>query len=404
MDHRTRERDEEAKKRHEEEEEEAKKRHIQSLCDACREFQRNQGTQKLQTTKQSNNPQQSPISESTDTTISNAQQSTEDSSLQAQEFQGDQCTQKRQTTKQFNDSQQPREPHRPQMPHPSERVIITAPVIQRSRESSAVQTQEAQRDQCAPKLQTTKKPDEAHQPQTSESTSTTTPSTEREGRLGYEHMKKYPYIQRFTFDQQGSRLWVVRKVFSGPRRFIALEADVLGQPIPEPYQREICLACIQHPQCDRIDDFGLKALDMSRHGKKLAVKCDWSRMPTHHKPVPVGLQGLTGTSGSNWICGMEALKTEEILDFVVPILGDDTPPTIHVLAMQLAAERALNPPPPADDSKKATAVVTEKEIPLESKHQVQQRKKFPALRNLVAVGACLLPMFWWQRYKKSRQL
>ncbi|PYI15249.1 hypothetical protein BO99DRAFT_476472 [Aspergillus violaceofuscus CBS 115571] len=382
MDHRTRERDEEAKKRH-----------IQSLCDACcvrsldpwirstlchaddsflealvskaqmpheiesssdariyteeiikswaqrsredhtlqtQEFQRNQGTQKLQTTKQSNNPQQSPISESTDTTISNAQQSTEDSSLQAQEFQGDQCTQKRQTTKQFNDSQQPREPHRPQMPHPSERVIITAPVIQRSRESSAVQTQEAQRDQCAPKLQTTKKPDEAHQPQTSESTSTTTPtqqspkplkpestevkvtSTEREVRLGYEHMKKYPYIQRFTFDQQGSRLWVVRKVFSGPRRFIALEADVLGQLIPEPYQREICLACIQHPQCARIDDFGLKALDMSRDGKKLAVKCDWSRMPTHHKPVPVGLQGLTGTSGSNWICGMEALKTEEI--------------------------------------------------------------------------------------------
>ncbi|RAH44435.1 uncharacterized protein BO95DRAFT_172260 [Aspergillus brunneoviolaceus CBS 621.78] len=378
------------------------------------EFQGNQCTQKLQTTNKFNDPQQPQTSESTDTTAPGAQRSSEVSGCQARQLQGDQYTKKLQTTEQSDNSQQPQT---------SENINTTAPGDQHSRKKSTVQSQESQGNRCTQKPQTTKQPSDlqqpptskstvttapsqsSRQPQTFESTEVTVPSTDSECKRRYKHLKEYPYIQHVGFSQQGCKLWVTRKIFWSPQRFISLEADFLGQPIPGPYEEALWAACLHHPHCDVYEEFRIEPLDVSRDGTRLRAKFARPGCPPESKPIPAHLRGLPSTYCQSWTGGLNALDAEGISDFVLADADQANLPIIPLLVLQLAVERAANPPPLAADSKpKKKVTVSEKEIPQDPKHQVHRHKKFPVLRNLSSLGVCLLPMFWWQRYKKSRQL
>ncbi|OJJ98770.1 hypothetical protein ASPACDRAFT_44399 [Aspergillus aculeatus ATCC 16872] len=288
---------------------------------------------------------------------------------------------------------------RAQMPHEigsssDARIYIEEMIkslAQQSRKETTFQTQEFQGNQCTQKLQTTKKSNDPQQPQTSESTVTTAPSQSSQQPQTFESTE-------VTVPALGHAEDLLR-----PQRFISLEADFLDQHIPGPYEEAMWAACLHHPHCDVYEEFHIEPLDVSRDGTRLRVKFVRPCCPPDKKPLPAHLRGLPSTYCQRWASGLKALDTEDISDFVLADADQANLPIIPLLVLQLAAERAAIPVPLAADSKEKVTV-SEKEIPQVPKHQVQRHKKFPVLCNLFSLGVCLLPLFWWQRYKKSRQL
>ncbi|PYH44531.1 uncharacterized protein BP01DRAFT_400162 [Aspergillus saccharolyticus JOP 1030-1] len=241
---------------------------------------------------------------------------------------------------------------------------------------------------------------------------TSYPSLGSEWRTNYEYMKMYPYIERWTFGQNLGIFWVTRKVFWGPRRFVALEQDFCNEPITEPYDEASCWLHVEDGRIGRAD-FVLKPLDGSKDGTRLRVEVEWS--PTGNdalnKPFPKyekWAAASRNTYGLTWVGPLSEKKMERIITFRMP--RDLESPIVQMLVMQLARERALKYP--GKDAGKAatptrrsnkTVTVTEKEVACTT-GVIQRRRKFSALRSSGSLGVCLLPTSWWQRYKKSRHL